>query len=71
MGALVEGNSLEAEIAKCCQAIFCATEPETALRHWANLRRLTSEKSEVERRQFILESRNWTSSDTANNFEGG
>lgn len=55
MGALVESRSLEAEIADCCQALYWATEPETALRSWARLRTLLAQRTEEENRLFVLE----------------
>lgn len=56
MGALAEGQTVEAEIADCCQAIYRATEPEAALRNWARLRQLLAQREETENRLFQLES---------------
>ena len=57
MSTLVEGRSLEAEIAECCQAIYWATEPEVAMKHWARLRDLTAQRAEAERHLFLLENK--------------
>jgi hypothetical protein len=55
MSALVEGYSLEAEIAASCQAIYWATEPDAALQHWRRLRELIAQRAEQESRQFMFE----------------
>ena len=56
--ALVEGRSLEAEIADCCRAICWATEPEVAMSNWLRLRNLTMRRIEAENIQFIRETKN-------------
>jgi hypothetical protein len=56
--ALVEGPSLEAEIADCCRAICWATEPEAVMRNWLRLRNLTMQRTEAENIQFIRETKN-------------
>jgi hypothetical protein len=55
MSALVEGYSLEAEIAERCQAIYWATDPDAALKHWRRLRELIAQRAEQESRQFMFE----------------
>jgi hypothetical protein len=55
MGALMEGRSIEAEIADCCQAIYRATDLEVAMSNWARLRQLMVEKTELEISQFMRE----------------
>ncbi len=55
MSALVEGYSLEAEIAERCQAIYWATDPDAALKHWRRLRELIEQRAEQETRQFMFE----------------
>jgi hypothetical protein len=58
MGALVDLPSLEAEISDCCQAIYRATEPETALRNWAHLRELIARRTDREDSLFFRETAN-------------
>jgi len=58
MSGLVDEQSLEAQISDCCQAIYRATEPATALSNWARLRDLKSRKSALEDHLFDMESRN-------------
>ncbi len=55
--ALIEGRSLEAEIADCCRAICWATEPEVAMSNWVRLRNLTRQMIEAENIQFIRETK--------------
>jgi hypothetical protein len=68
MSALIEGRSLEAEIAECCQAMYRATDPEVALRNWARLRQLTALKSEEDLKQFLRETKN---RDSGGALQGG
>jgi hypothetical protein len=58
MSMYVENQSLEAEIAECCQALYWAMEPDIAMKSWARLRELTARKADEETRLFLLESRN-------------
>jgi hypothetical protein len=58
MSALVETQSLEAEIMDCCRAIYCATDPDIAMSNWVRLRMLTAQRTAAEREQFIRESLN-------------
>jgi hypothetical protein len=58
MGALIESQNLEAEIADCCRAIYWATEPDVAMRSWARLRELTALKTEAEMNLFVRETMN-------------
>ena len=58
MSALVEGRSVEAEIADCCHALYCSTDPESALRNWSRLRQLTAQRAEEESSLFVRESHN-------------
>lgn len=55
MAGLVDAESIEAQIADCCHAIYWTTEPAVALSNWARLRRLTALKAETERLQFLRE----------------
>lgn len=57
MNALVEGSNLESDIAECCRAIHTATDPDAALETWGRLRELLAERSERERKQFLIETR--------------
>ncbi len=63
MSALVEGYSLEAEIAERCQAIYWATDPEAALKHWRRLRELIAQRAEQECRQFMYEAQDRNTND--------
>jgi len=58
MGALVEGRSVEAEIAECCHALYLSTDPESALKNWSRLRQLTAKRAEEETSLFVRESHN-------------
>ena len=53
MSSQVEGLTLQAEIAECCQAINAATDVEVAMKHWARLRVLMAQREEALKRQFI------------------
>ena len=55
MSALVDDRSLEAEIADCCRALYCATDHVVAMRHWVRLRELTALKTEAETLLFTRE----------------
>jgi hypothetical protein len=66
MSGLVESQSIEAEIVACCRAIYWATDAEVALSNWARLRRLTAEKSQAEREQFLRESTGRAGNSTGN-----
>ncbi len=46
MGALTDSRSIESDIADCHQAIYRATDPDTAMRHWVRLRGLLAQKTE-------------------------
>jgi len=53
MGTQLEGKSVEAEIAECCQAIYSASELEVAMMKWARLRELIAQKSQAEDMEFM------------------
>jgi hypothetical protein len=55
MSELVPSESLEAQIARSCEAIYLATDPDTAMHHWARLRQLKALKADAENRLFLLE----------------
>lgn len=65
MSVVVENPSLEAEIADCCREMYWATEPEVVISNWARLRKLTAEKAEADRNQFIRETKNLELTNTA------
>jgi hypothetical protein len=58
MGTLVEGRSVEAEIADCCHALCLCADQESVLRNWNRLRELTAMRAEEETNLFMRESHN-------------
>ena len=53
MSVYVEGQTLQAEIAECCQDINSATDVEVAMKHWARLRVLMVQREDALKQQFI------------------